>query len=220
MESSKRELATIQNLDKPGDPPIKCLFNPKEYSIQKQNQWSEESSPAQNVPKFQFNGGKASTLTMQLFFDTYATQEDVRTSYVTPICNLMLIDGDSKDRKSNKGRPPKVLFQWGKGWSFEAVITSIKQTYTLFLPTGVPVRATLDVTFQEVKDLADLPAQNPTSGGLGGERMYRVASGDTLALIAYRQLGNSSKWRQIAEANQLKQVRDLTPGMMLVIPND
>ena len=80
-------------------------------------------------------GGNPATLTMQLFFDTYDTKEqakDVRKEYTDAIWELMMIDPTLKDKKSKKGRPPKVHFQWGKTWSFDAVITSLKQNFTLF----------------------------------------------------------------------------------------
>jgi nucleoid-associated protein YgaU len=131
----------------------------------------------------------------------------------------MMVDKKLKDKKNKNGRPPRVLFQWGETWSFEAVINSVKQQFTLFLSTGTPVRATLDITFQQVTDTAQLRPQNPTSGGVGGERVWRVSAGDTLAWIAFREYGDSTMWRLIADANRLTRVRELTPGTMLVIPN-
>jgi hypothetical protein len=219
MPSDNRAHATIQNLDK-GTLAIKCMFNPKEYSIQKQNDWKQGSTPAHNVPQLEFGGGKPATLQLQLFFDTYDSKKDVRTEYTNKIIQLMMVDESLKDKKNKKGRPPRVLFQWGANWSFEAVITTVKQNFTLFLSNGTPVRATLDVTFQEAKDVKERPKQNPTSGGQGGERMYRVMAGDTLGLIAYRELGDATRWRSIADANRLMSVRELTPGTVLVIPNE
>jgi phage tail protein X len=162
---------------------------------------------------------------MQLFFDTYDTKDeakqkkDVRKEYTDAIWELMMIDPTLKDKKATKGRPPKVHFQWGKAWSFDAVITSLKQTFTLFLPDGTPVRATLDVTFQQVKDAKLFPKQNPTSGGDGGERVWTVNEGDSLAWIAYKEYGDATQWKRIADANRLAQVRRLPPGMVLEIPN-
>jgi nucleoid-associated protein YgaU len=219
MDSAKREIASIKNLDKPGDPAIKCMFNPKEYSFSKTNTWRESETPAQNSSELQFGGGRPATLQMQLFFDTYADQADVRQRYTDAIWKLMMIDSDLRDTRNEHGRPPRVLFQWGQTWAFEAVITSVKQQFTLFLSNGVPVRATLDVTFQQVRDTSQLRAQNPTSGGEGGERIWRVGPGETLAWISYKSYGDSTRWRAIADANRLRQVRDLTPGMVLVIPN-
>lgn len=219
MDNSSLARAAIINLDRSSVPPIKCMFNPKEYSFSKQNQWNEGKTPAKDVPQYEFGGGKPASLQMQLFFDTFATREDVREKYTDAIWELMMIDPDLTDQTTKRGRPPMVRFIWGQNWSFDAVITSIKQQFTLFLDTGAPVRATLDITFQQIKDTKHLKPQNPTSGGVGGERVWRVSAGDTLAWIAYKEYGDATMWRLIADANRLTKVRDLTPGTELEIPN-
>ena len=151
---------------------------------------------------------------MQLFFDTYAKEgapQDVRKEYTGAIWEMMKIDTSLSDlnskpgqpSKNKKGRPPVVVFQWGSTWSFKAVITSIKERFTLFLPDGTPVRSTLDVTFQQVQDKDQHPPTNPTSGGVGGERVWSVSEGDTLAWIAYKEYGDANRWRLIADANRL-----------------
>jgi nucleoid-associated protein YgaU len=213
--------AQIINLDKPGDAHIECMFNPKEYSISKKNTWNAGKAGGVNVPKQQFGGGQPATLTMQLFFDTYigATgSKDVRKEYTHKIWRLAEVDESLQDSKTTRGRPPKVRFQWGPAWSFEAVITSITQKFTLFSSDGTPVRATLDVTFQQIQDEKQLPGTNPTSGGTGGERQWTVKHGDTLALIAHATYGDSNRWREIASANRLTSVRELRPGTVLGIP--
>jgi hypothetical protein len=227
-ESSLAPAALI-NLDAAGSEPIPCLFNPKEYTVGKQNQWTLGTKKGSNVPQFDFGGGQAATLQVQLFFDTYSgakgngpsgsQAEDVRERYTEKIWNLMLVDPHKKDHKNKAGRPPRVRFQWGRNWSFEAVIVSIKQHFTLFLADGTPVRATLDVNFQQIKDADDHPPQNPTSAGDGGERQWTVSAGDTLAGIAYSAYGDPNLWRRIADANGLFRVRRLQPGMVLGLPS-
>src|SRR5215213_2226160 len=190
---SNLEPALIVKLDKAGKtsgPPIKVMFRPKELNISKQNNWQASNSPKTNAPKFEFKGGGAETLKLQLFFDTYIDKEDVREKYTTAIYRLMRIDEESRDKKTKKGRPPTVRFQWGKTVGFNAVITNISQRFSLFLPDGTPVRAVLDVSFQEVEE--DYKKQNPTSGGVGGERHWLVKVGDTLAFIAFNEYGDSN----------------------------
>src|ERR1700674_5924143 len=90
--------AQIINLDHPGDPAVECMFNPKEYSIAKKNTWGSpqgkggaSSNSGTNVPKQQYTGGQPATLTMQLFFDTYAGasgSRDVRTEFTSKIWRL------------------------------------------------------------------------------------------------------------------------------------
>ncbi|MGE5730923.1 MAG: CIS tube protein [Gemmatimonas sp.] len=223
MADSTRVKAVIVNVD--NNDRVECYFNPKEYTFAKSNNWSPDPKAGYNVPQLNFGGGQAATLQMELFFDTYAKTrsggpcEDVRRAYTDKIWQLMIVDEKLKDKKNKKGRPPKVRFQWGKAWSFNAVITSISQKFTLFDTDGTPVRATLTVSFQQIQDTAELAPQNPTSGGTGGERVWTVTDGDTLAWIAYKEYGDTSRWRQIADANRLTEVRQLAPGTVLVIPN-
>lgn len=214
--------AVIMNVDS-GDR-VECLFNPKEYTFAKQNNWTKKKVTGGNVPQVTFSGGDPATLQMELFFDTYAEAnggqaEDVRKKYTDKIWKLMTVDEKLKDKKNKKGRPPTVRFQWGSAWSFNAVLASVQQKFTLFLPDGTPVRATLTVSFTQVRDEGSLSPQNPTSGGIGGERIWTVSEGDTLGLIAHKEYGDTSKWRAIADANRLGGVRQLPAGMVLVIPN-
>jgi len=181
--------ATIKNMDRKDLPPVTCMFNPKEYKFQKTNSWKEGETPAKDISQLQFTGGKAATLTMQLFFDTYEARTDVREEYTDALWELMKIDQSKKDKKNKFGRPPLVMFQWGRTWAFQAVITSMTQQFTLFLDTGVPVRATVDVTFQQVSDPAHLASQNPTSeawvaSGSGGCRRATPWRGSLTASMA------------------------------------
>jgi len=128
--------AALINLDAAGATPIPCLFNPKEYTFGKQNQWTLGTKKGSNVPQFDFGGGHAATLQVQLFFDTYSgakgnggqegPAEDVRERYTEKIWDLMLVSPHLTDHKNKKGRPPRVRFQWGRAWSFDAVIVSIQ----------------------------------------------------------------------------------------------
>src|SRR5215469_8049304 len=147
---------------------VPCLFNPKEYSFSKQNSWTAKPRKGSDLARFEFGNGQPTTLQMQLFFDTYSNiknglaeggaQKDVRKEYTEKIWKMMTVDpglpglnGPSK----KKGRPPVVIFQWGSTVTFKAVITSLKERFTLFLPDGTPVRSTLDVTFQQIQDKDD-----------------------------------------------------------------
>jgi hypothetical protein len=209
--------ATILNLDF-SSPALTCMFNPKEYTFSKQNNWSAAQNSGSNMPQMEFTNGDQATMTLELYFDTYEKGEDVRLRYTGPLWNLMLVDDRLVDPKSKKKRPPRVRFVWGASWTFDAVITSLSQKFVLFKPDGTPVRAVVNATFKQISDDAIFPRQNPTSGGRGGERIWTVAEGDTLGWIAYKHYGTTARWRLIADANQLQSVRELQPGMTLVIP--
>ena len=194
---------------------IPCMFNPFEYTVSKSNTYQEESRNGSNVPHFEFKKAGPQTLKLSLVFDTFETGEDVSLT-TNKLWKLM----ESKTRqegKSSKIPPPEVAFEWGV-FRFVAVITKMTQKFTLFKQDGTPVRARVDVTFTQHKDLGDYPNQNPTSGGGDVERVWRVTCGDRLDTIAYQVYGTATRWRLIAEHNHLVNPLALHPGQQLTIP--
>ncbi len=208
--------ATITNLDT--NDSIECMFNPKEYTFTKSNNWSQSKTKGQNVPKLEFNGGNPTDLKVQLFFDTYESGEDVRKKYTNAIWQLAMVNKDKEDPKTKKSQPPKCEFRWGSMWSFKAVLADITQKFTLFLPDGTPVRATLDVTFRQTEDEGLFPKQNPTSGGMPGHRTRIVKAGETLDWIASQEYGEAKHWRYIAEVNRIDNPFQMKPGTVLQLP--
>jgi len=222
---SSPQKATLCRLDKDNKevgPRLEVKFNPKELTFSKSNSWKQNETPKQNAPEIEFTGGQGTSLKLQLTFDTYNTKdakkEDVREVYTDKIYQWTFVDKSLENTKSHKGRPPTVRFRWTRVM-FDGVIASIGQRLTMFTPEGTPVRAVLDLTLTQVKDDLFYPKQNPTSGGVGGERVWIVREGDTLPWIAFNEYNDATDWRRIADANGLTQVRRLMPGMVLVVPN-
>ncbi|MGD2104962.1 MAG: peptidoglycan-binding protein [Anaerolineae bacterium] len=208
--------AVVHNLDT--NDSVECMFNPKEYTFTKQNNWKFTDQKGKNLPEPEFQSGQPTNLKMQLFFDTFETSKDVRKEYTSKIWDLTRVNEDTKNRKTKKGRPPLCQFQWGQNWAFKAVVTNISQRFTLFLADGTPVRATLDVTFQQIEDEGLYPRQNPTSGGGEGRRVHIVREGERIDWIATTEYGDPSLWRLIAKQNALDDPLMLEPGQKLAIP--
>jgi hypothetical protein len=208
------EKAYITNLETNEE--IQCLFNPTEYTFTKSNTWEDVTVMGGDVPVPRFTGGQAMTLNMTLFFDTFEAQTDVR-DHTEKLLALMQVDPDLRNDRSNMGRPPRVMFSWGRVWGFKAIITEMSQNFTYFLEDGRPVRATVEVTFQQVEHEGTYPPQNPTTAGRPGRRTYVVRPGDRLDWISYEHYRDPTCWRLIAEANDLDDPLQLVPGQRLVI---
>src|SRR5205807_254751 len=115
----------------------------------------------------------------------------------------------------------RIRFIWGKGISFRAIVESVQQKFTLFNPSGIPLRASLAVSFREYKTLEEqLKELNLQSSDHTKRRV--VKRGDTLNHIAYEEYRDPGQWRKIAEepanAAVLANPRFLAPGTELVIP--
>lgn len=196
---------------------IPVQFNPGEYTLQKGAQIAEIAIPGIDSPILQFVRGQNEKLTLELFFDTTslgmgaAPVLDVRT-LTRPVYQLVKIQG-------NTHAPPRIRFVWGLGLSFRAIVENVSQKFTVFNPLGIPLRATLTVTFREYKTLGDQLAElNLQSSDHSKERVVQLK--DTLSRIAFDEYGDSSKWRFIAEANPdgAANPRRLKPGTRLLVP--
>jgi hypothetical protein len=208
------EPAVIVNKDT--NDTVRCMFNPHEYTLTKQNRWERGETKGKNVPRLKFSQGGSQTLKLQLFFDTYAEGSDVRT-HTDPLWQMMMVNSDKTNPRSNKSEPPPVSFQWG-GLVFDAVITNMSQKFTLFFKDGTPARTTVDITLEQLADDQDFARQNPTSGGGEAPRTRLVKAGERLDLIAYDEYEDATEWRRIAQANALTHPLRLRPGQRLVIP--
>ena len=201
---------------------VPFLFNPKELTIEKTNQYSEINIPGLPYSIFQFVKGGARTLTMDLFFDTYEQKEDVRVytdkitgwdsgslSKESPQKGLMDID-------SGLHTPPVCLFIWGT-FVFPCIIERVTKRFTMFLPEGIPVRATLNITLKEYKEF-ETQLKEVKLESSDRTKIWRVKQGDTLWFIAAKEYGNPDLWRHIADVNNIDNPRLLKPGMELIVP--
>ncbi|MFZ3384899.1 MAG: LysM peptidoglycan-binding domain-containing protein [Candidatus Methanoperedens sp.] len=212
----KMEKAYLERKDKKDK--ITFLFNPKEFSVEKSNQFAEVNNPGLSSSLLQFVRGGSRTITMDLFFDTYEDKGkvDVRT-YTDKITGWEA--GEEKglmDIDSDLHAPPVCIFGWGS-FTFQCVIERVSKRFTMFLPDGMPVRATLNVTLKEYTDVVDQISRIAAQSSDLTKR-WTVTQGDSLWSIAAREYGNPGEWRLIANENGLNNPRMLNPGQVLLIP--
>lgn len=189
---------------------VKVMFNPAEYSLEKGNQFASAPLPGLSNPVLSFVNGDADTLTMELFFDTYTNggSSDVRLE-TDKIAAFLEIDPELH-------APPPVSFVWGS-LTFNAVIERLSQRFTMFLENGVPVRATLNVTFKEYRTIKEQVGDDPNRSS-DWTKQRIVADGDQLNLIAAIEYGDPAVWRVIADVNDIDNPRLLQPGQEIRLP--
>jgi len=199
---------------------LPCLFNPSELEISLGTTWQgSEQINETGVPELKYTGNSSGSMSLELFFDTTSTGKSV-TTYTNDIIKLTAVDKSLPGYSAEKmnGRPPWVIFHWGKFHSFRAVVESLKITYVYFSSSGDPLRARVSLTLKQLDDKEKFPAQNPTSGTPLPQKSHQVLPGETLDRIAYRYYGDPTRWRAIAAANGVSDPFGLRPGQTLDIP--
>lgn len=198
---------------------FKVQFNPTEYTINKAVQIAEIAIPGLDEPILQFVRGQNEKLTMDLFFDTTISEDadsvemthtssDIRDT-IADFLQLVQVQPDLH-------APPRILFSWGS-LSFQAIVESIQQKFTLFNSQGVPLRATLTVTFRKYLTLRE-QLEDPPRQSADFSTLYPVQEGETLSGIAAKKYRDPRAWRIIADANNIASPSRLEPGTTLIIP--
>lgn len=194
---------------------IKFQFNPKELTVSKAAKWSrdaQKNSKKSAVP--QYGGPEPSKLALEMFLDAGAAQDDAVVTTVEKLFTCCVPTDTSHQKK--KGSPPWVVFHWGGLTSFTAYIKSVSVKYTLFTAGGMPIRAVATVNLEEIA--GEQAKQNPTSGALAAHSVHTVVTGDTLQSIAWREYGDPTMWRLIAEANDIDDPMRVRAGTALLLP--
>ncbi|MCT2593928.1 LysM peptidoglycan-binding domain-containing protein [Streptomyces sp. N2-109] len=201
----------------PGGPcgRIDFQFNPKELQLTKGAVWKRTPAKgAKSAGPPEFQGPQPSKLIAEMFFDASDTQDNSVVKAVEQL--LACCVPTSETRQQQRSSPPWVVFHWGGLTGFPGYVSKVNAKYTLFTTAGVPIRAVCKVTMEEIS--GDTPGQNPTSGALHARRVHRVQAGDTLAQLAWREYGDPTVWRVIAEANQIDDPMRLSDGRELLLP--
>jgi nucleoid-associated protein YgaU len=192
---------------------LEFAFNPKDYSMSLQGGWNFKPQKNSLEPP-EFTGTQPRSLDLEMFLDaTDKADGDVSQSVDVLLSAVRPTD---KSKSSGTPFPPIVVFSWGSAAPFVGVVKQVSATFTLFRPSGQPVRATCKISMQEYEP--NPPRQNPTSGALRATRSHAIQLGDSLASIADREYGAPELWRAIALANELEDPFNLRVGRELLIP--
>ena len=187
---------------------VEVMFNPNEYSLSSGNTYSWQAVPGLQSPIAQFVNGEATTLTMDLFFDTYEKATDVRLDSAK-ISKLLDVEKDLH-------APPICRFVWGS-MNFKGVVEKVSQKFTMFLDSGIPVRATLNVTFRSYQTMKE-QFKNVPRQSADRTKQKTLLEGEQLWMIAQEEYEEPGQWREIARANGIDNPRELTAGRTIIIP--
>lgn len=221
---------------------LKALFNPQQLKYDTDVKWNFSAPPHQALAggyqRAEFQSVAPTTLSLDLFFDTYEGEPASGTSLLgglagrfVPDIQLMLARTPSATSvlprtnalealarvNQELHRPPRCELWWGDYLLIRGVLTRLGEEYSFFQPDGTPVRANLSCTFQEFVPFSEASRLSELHSS-DVDKTRVVKRGDTLSSIAREEYNDSSLWRPIAQANGIRDPRSLTPGQVLVIP--
>lgn len=194
-----------------------AMVNPTELRHERSIAYSNEMNLGQVGSDPKFSAIKPDTLSFSLVLDgtgvvpanAYPNIKDVRTL-------LQQLDTVVHRYVDNKHEPAHVRLLWGTT-VFVGRLSSMKVNYTLFKPSGDPLRAKVEMSFlgSMSKKEGELSA-NRNSPDLSHDVL--VLEGDTLPLLCDRIYGDSAYYMAVARFNGLADPRALHAGQRLHFP--
>lgn len=196
-----------------GDPAFEALINPSGYSHSSSILYAENQALGPGSEK-KYSKSKPDKIEFkELVLDGTGVVSGTTTSVRDQVTLLRKV---AYDYNGSEHEPPVVEVSWGP-LLFKARMEALKVDYTLFKPSGEPLRAKINLTFvaykstEEVFRSASLESPDLT-------HLVEVKAGDTLPMLCYQIYKDSSYYLAVARLNQLSNFRRLEPGQILRFP--
>lgn len=194
------------------------MLNPSSYSHTYSIGYNQSEALGQLASDSKFSGIKPEKVSFDMVIDG------------TGVVNLPVPGKGSPDVKTqinklteivykydgNNHEPNHVRLLWGS-LIFFGRLESMSVEYTLFKPSGEPLRAKVKFSISGFmsKEEEALRA-NRSSPDLS--HLIEVKAGDTLPLLCYRVYKDCAYYLEVARINNLTNFRNLTPGTKLHFP--
>lgn len=205
--------------EKVGEPFV-TMFNPDKYDEKYEIEYKKDQPHGTEGNASKFNKTKPPDYQFEFLIDGTGTSETKAN-----------IDAKNKDvmeeikkflevvykYKGNKHRPSHCKITWGEWLVLRCNFKSCSISYTLFEPSGKPLRARIKATFSHVKsDKRRVREQDDKSADM--THIRQVKEGDHLALMCYRIYGDIRYYPLLARSNNLKQFQELKPRTEISFP--
>lgn len=194
------------------DGSVEVPLNPASYKHTHKTNFTKTKLTDTGGDVRKFVGIEAQSVDFDIYFD--ATLSDGPTESVPDAIAAFKEVAYAFDGEIHSPKYLKVV--WGE-FQFKCRLSSLTIDYTLFAPSGTPLRAKATVSFlQYLSPKALRLLENKQSPDMTHVRTVRA--GDTLPLLCHRIYGESAYYLAVARYNGLTQFRDLAPGMQIVFP--
>lgn len=189
-----------------------AMFNPTTFNRKLEIDYEDGQGVGTSAAKKKFNKINPGDFDLELLVDgTGASGPKVDVQ--KEIQNFM--DVCAKYYGKNH-RPNYLMISWVK-LALKAVLTSVDVSYTMFKSDGTPLRAKITASFAETID-DDFRVKKDKTSSPDLTHVRVVREGDKLPLMAEEIYGDSKYYMQVAEANNIRNFRNLEPGTELFFP--
>lgn len=210
----------------PAGPPFVVQFNPETYTDTTEFKYDDaEGAPGSNGKEAKYSHTSPKKYSFELMLDgtgvSPAPMPAGAFDALAPSSGLSVVAQVELFKATvgfsgNIHRPRFLMLLWGRLVAVTA-LESFSLAYKLFSPAGLPLRATLSVTFREhtPKGFGEF-LKNLASPDI--HHAHQVLDGEHLTRIVHGVYKDPAYYLAVAEENHLDTVRHLKPGSILHLP--
>lgn len=198
-----------------GIEPFEAMINPEGYTIKANIKYNKSKIPGQAGQAARFEAAMADKITLKPFVidGTGTIEGSEKRSVDEQIKHLKQV---AAQFVGDEHQCRVVQLAWSS-FVYVARLETMSIEYTLFSPSGTPLRAKATLGFVAFKSfeeiLADAKLSSPDL-----THIVEVKAGDRLPLLCDRIYKSADHVEAVARFNGLASFRDLRPGTRLVFP--
>ncbi len=201
---------------------FKTMMNPSKLDLKSVTKNKPAKVKGNSAADTQFQGTEPVKLTLEFFLDATGLAEttgDLKLEKNGPKDVVGQVELFKKVAVTVIGEahtPPYVKIGWG-GFLYKGKLDTFDLAYTLFHPSGIPLRATIKAQFTGAID-KNFQVQKLGLSSPDLTHVRVVKNGDTLPHMTKAIYGDPSHYLEVARVNNLTHFRDLTPGSEIYFP--
>lgn len=222
-EFAKLKIFTCEKSDYKFDPKddeksMEVMYNPAKLEESFSINYDEPKAAGSSKDKKKFERLTTGDINMEFLFDgtaaSIAKKKDSKSEEVME--QIAKFRKLTLELKGETHETPYLAISWGS-ILIKGRLKNAKFTYTLFSPSGNPIRAKVNVTLVRSKNDKDTTLfENKSSPDLTHFRI--VKAGDTLPLMTKAIYGKTSYYLEVARINNLKNFTKLKAGDTIYFP--
>jgi hypothetical protein len=223
--AGEKVLLTLTEVDVPENGPIQvkqnntfsAMLNPTEFSQKRTIAYNTRPRLGQVSSPTKFSSMAPGTVSFALVIDgTGAVPAPAGKPWPSVSDQLKKLTGVVYKYNGSNHEPNHVRVLWGT-LIFYGRLSSMSTQYTLFKPSGDPLRAKVSLDFTGFMSTREEElAAGRSSPDL--THVIDVREGDTLPLMCQRIYGDPTYYLEVARANGLASFRHLQAGLRLRFP--
>ena len=193
------------------------MLNPSEFSHSKAIVYNKTKVLGQAGQEIKFSAVDVEKLSFSITLDGTGVVPQANPGAAKDVMTLIRdLNKVVYQYVGDKHEPSQVRLLWGTVIFFGR-LESMSTKYTLFKPSGDPLRAKLELSLVGSMSKSETAlVANRSSPDLS--HMVEVRQGDTLPLLCQRIYGDPAYYLDVARFNRLVDFRNLQPGGRLHFP--